>query len=124
MKHRRRHTGEKPYACNHEDCGKRFATLATLKNHVRVHSDRLGFVCDACPKSFAKKKELEEHMARLHREGLECAMCDKVFLNASSLRAHRRTHLQEKADRNRAEGDEDDLIRLEGNGESFIITLK
>jgi uncharacterized Zn-finger protein len=36
----RTHTGERPFACEHEDCPRRFARSDELARHRRVHERR------------------------------------------------------------------------------------
>lgn len=39
-------TGERPYACDFENCGKTFARQETANIHMRTHSGEKVFFCD------------------------------------------------------------------------------
>ena len=43
VNHIRVHTGEKPFPCPHDGCGKTFARSENLKIHKRTHTGKLGF---------------------------------------------------------------------------------
>ncbi|OXU27540.1 hypothetical protein TSAR_016187 [Trichomalopsis sarcophagae] len=61
-KHRRRHTGERPYPC--DLCPRRFAHASNLARHRRLHSGEKPFECTNCSRRFSRKDKLAAHVAR------------------------------------------------------------
>lgn len=37
--------GEKPYECQHEGCGRKFASATNYRNHCRIHTGEKPYVC-------------------------------------------------------------------------------
>ena len=58
------HTGERPYKCEFEGCGKGFYDSQTLQNHRKIHLDIKEYQCSLCPKAFRQSYALVIHMKR------------------------------------------------------------
>ena len=69
-KHKSTHTGDRPHACDHEGCGKRFSFSGTLTKHKRTHTGEKPYACDheGCGKCFSDSGILQRHM-RIHFNG-------------------------------------------------------
>jgi len=96
--HDRTHTKEAPFLC--WDCGKGCRSNSAMRIHrLCCHSsaEDKRFSCEHCGKSYALKRSLDLHVAKLHA-GVRypCAQCGKLFRSASSLTRHDLMHTQER----------------------------
>lgn len=55
-------TGERPYVCSYEGCGKRFITKGHLKTHELIHTGDKPYCCDFCGKCYSRTGRLKIHM--------------------------------------------------------------
>ncbi|KAJ9585794.1 hypothetical protein L9F63_002431 [Diploptera punctata] len=59
--------------------------------------NNLPFICDKCPKRFAKRIDLRRHESVHNQQrGFECPICEKWFPNKTSFGRHERTHTGER----------------------------
>jgi KRAB domain-containing zinc finger protein len=93
------HTGERPYACRHPGCTKRFGQSSTRNYHERTHSDARPYVCAQCGLGFKLQPILRNHVASVHGDAgggstqpaHRCQECGKAFKLAGALQTHVRT---------------------------------
>ena len=58
------HTGERPYKCSFENCGKSFITKGHLVDHERRHVGDRPFKCTSCDKAFFRSTALKDHLKK------------------------------------------------------------
>lgn len=59
--HRRTHTGELPYACDHPQCGLKFFCLDNLLSHRREHMEEQHYRCSYCNQGFTRLDDFRMH---------------------------------------------------------------
>jgi DNA-directed RNA polymerase subunit RPC12/RpoP len=83
-------------------CGRNFKRLASLNNHLGMHSkEKRKHKCETCGETFAWKSTLNRHNEKVHsnrpKKLFPCEACDKVYLSQSMLTDHlRRDHQKER----------------------------
>ncbi|KAF9411540.1 hypothetical protein HW555_009688 [Spodoptera exigua] len=78
-----------------ETCDKRFASVATYRQHLRVSRRHVpesdfSFMCNECGKKFVNKTRLRDHIdwEHLHNIKFRCQPCNKPFKCHTSLYVH------------------------------------
>jgi uncharacterized Zn-finger protein len=63
-KHRRKHTGERPYPC--PQCHKKFSHASNLLRHQKIHSGEMPHQCPTCARRFSRKDKMVNHIKNSH----------------------------------------------------------
>lgn len=86
------------------ECDLSFTSLIQLRTHKKEkHTPRKAHPCEECEESFARPEQLDAHMSRAHASGrFACSTCGKSFGRERTLKAHEKTHPEEKAERKNA----------------------
>ena len=85
-RHRKLHSGEKPYECDH--CSQKFASKDYLGRHKGIHSD-ICHICHICNKQFNFASNLKRHLeTHTNYKMYKCTKCGKNFQHQTSLKRH------------------------------------
>lgn len=69
-------SGERPYKCHLQDCGRAFIQLSNLQQHLRNHDAQVEraknrpFHCNICGKGFATESSLRTHTSKVSSKNL------------------------------------------------------
>ena len=87
------HENQKDDKC--EYCSTPFSFLY-LRQHEKIcpkNTQKVGFICQKCKKSFSQNRTLKLHIKNVHegRRDYKCGTCGKAFSNLSGMKKHRDT---------------------------------
>lgn len=98
--HTYRHTGEKPYGCEHPGCERKFRSQSNRDEHFRSHTGEKPFACivEGCNKRFRFSVDFRRH--KLNSHGISssrnfscpCTICGEVLPKNSLLIRHMQKH--------------------------------
>ncbi|XP_055342092.1 transcription factor IIIA-like [Paramacrobiotus metropolitanus] len=93
--HEMEHTGDLPFLCTKDGCGKGFPSNSKLMRHMKLHD---GYMCpvEGCGNCFSKWSLLRKHKAAEHRKLHRCSHCGKSFGRKAFLEEHLETHKNER----------------------------
>lgn len=88
----RMHATERPIACLHPGCEKKFAAEKLMRKHFRFHGERK-HICETCGKGFIEPNDLRNH-SYVHKKikPLQCPLCPRTFTHKPVLETHILAH--------------------------------
>ncbi|XP_045583202.1 longitudinals lacking protein, isoforms H/M/V isoform X4 [Procambarus clarkii] len=94
-RHRRTHTGEKPFGCT--ICPYRATQKTSLQKHLRTHSGEKPYACHLCSYRAAQKVHLQNHI-RTHGSTMsfDCLLCSFRSSRSYLLKEHMQIHSDNK----------------------------
>jgi KRAB domain-containing zinc finger protein len=97
--YRRKHTDERPFACN--KCDRRFSTKRGAQQHRIAHTFAKPYACDVdgCEKKFTQKGNMLTHKRNVHEMvagKYPCEQCNRACDTPDKLKTHRRIHTGER----------------------------
>lgn len=57
-------SGEKPFVCAWDGCGRQFSRSDELSRHKRTHTGEKKFACSVCGRRFMRSDHLTKHVRR------------------------------------------------------------
>ncbi|KAM9832050.1 zinc finger protein 507 [Neosynchiropus ocellatus] len=88
---------DRPYRCRL--CRYSSGNKGYIKQHLRVHRQRLPYQCPICEHIASDSKDLENHMIHHCKSRMyQCKQCQDAFHYKSQLRAHEREHHNDNTD--------------------------
>ena len=99
VRHKRTHSGEKPFACDFDGCDFKCAHKTTLVEHKRTHTGEKPFHCDfnGCDFTCSGQSSIRGHKkTHTGEKPFFCDVCDYKCNRARTLVNHKRTHTGEK----------------------------
>lgn len=83
------------------NCGRSFAQVTNLNNHMKTHHKIQQYVCSQCPKKFHTVTQLNHHLGThgitiktqiAPRGDYACSLCPTFFNDESQLKRHMQRH--------------------------------
>jgi KRAB domain-containing zinc finger protein len=89
--HQKKHTNDPNELKCH--CGKEFESMYHIAHHVRaVHQRNYKYQCTECPKVYAERNKLNDHVLRIHTKkdvrDIICDQCGMGFVTETQVKAH------------------------------------